>query len=142
MSLNIEHFEVDDLFRMLAKGKRSFEMKRQTFEMMPTSAVVKADKALTLFMMNTLAENARKYTPEGGTVRVEAVEEADYVEIAVSDNGPGLSPEDIQHLLGEKVYDSQTIGLATAADVEALRRQKGQGFGLMNCKEIEALLQG
>ena len=136
VSLNIEHFEVDDLFRMLAKGKRSFEMKRQTFEVMPTSAVVKADKALTLFMMNTLAENARKYTPEGGTVRVEAVEEADYVEIAVSDNGPGLSPEDIQHLLGEKVYDSQTIGLATAADVEALRRQKGQGFGLMNCKGI------
>ena len=29
--------------------------------------MVKADRALTLFMINTLAENARKYTPEGGT---------------------------------------------------------------------------
>ncbi len=41
--------------------------------MQPTDILmVKADKALTLFMINTLAENARKYTPEGGTVKVYA----------------------------------------------------------------------
>ena len=34
--------------------------------------MVKADRALTLFMINTLAENARKYTPEGGTIKVYA----------------------------------------------------------------------
>ena len=40
-------------------------MKKQRLEIEPTKALVKADKALTLFMINTLAENARKYTPEG-----------------------------------------------------------------------------
>lgn len=42
-------------------------------------------------MMNTLVENARKYTQEGGKVSLSAEETPDYVEIAVEDNGPGLS---------------------------------------------------
>ena len=52
--------------------------------------MVKADRALTLFMINTLAENARKYTPEGGTVKVYAHATDAYVEISVEDNGRGL----------------------------------------------------
>ena len=51
------------------KGRRAFEMKEQTLEIEPTHAMVKADRALTLFMINTLAENARKYTPEGGVIQ-------------------------------------------------------------------------
>ena len=47
-------------------------MKRQSLEVQPTDIRVKADKALTLFMINTLAENARKYTPQGGMVKVYA----------------------------------------------------------------------
>ena len=34
--------------------------------------MVKADKALTFFMLNTLADNARKFTPEGGKVTIGA----------------------------------------------------------------------
>lgn len=54
----------------------------------------------------------------------------------MSDDGPGLSEEDVNRILGEKVYDSGAIGMGTAADTEELRRQKGSGFGLMNCKGI------
>lgn len=101
-----------------------------------TTACVKADKALTLFMMNTLVENARKYTQEGGKVSLSAEETPDYVEIAVEDNGPGLSEKDRMRILGEKVYDSGAIGMDTATDAAELQRQKGHGFGLMNCKGI------
>ncbi len=62
LSLNIETFSLDELFELLGKGRRSFEMKKQTLEIEPTAVMVKADRALTLFMINTLAENARKYT--------------------------------------------------------------------------------
>ncbi len=41
-------------------------MKKQKLEIESTTLMVKADRALTLFMINTLAENARKYTPGGG----------------------------------------------------------------------------
>lgn len=111
-------------------------MKRQSLEVQPTDIRVKADKALTLFMINTLAENARKYTPQGGMVKVYARQEEDYVEISVEDNGCGLSPEDVARIVGEKVYDSKAIGMSDAPDKEELRKNKGSGFGLMNCKGI------
>ena len=116
LSLNIETFSLNELFDLLGKGRRAFEMKKQKLEIEPTTLMVKADRALTLFMINTLAENARKYTPEGGTVKVYAHATDAYVEISVEDNGRGLSAEDIAHIIGEK--------------------NKGSGFGLMNCKGI------
>ncbi|WP_455587042.1 DUF5113 domain-containing protein [Bacteroides sp.] len=136
LSLNIETFSLNELFELLAKGRRAFEMKKQTLEIEPTQALVKADKALTLFMINTLAENARKYTPEGGNIHIYSRQTEEYVEISVEDNGRGLSAEDVSRIIGEKVYDSRAIGMKDAEDAETLRLSKGSGFGLMNCKGI------
>jgi len=136
LSLNIETFNLNELFELLGKGRRAFEMKNQKLEIEPTTLTVKADRALTLFMINTLAENARKYTPEGGTIKVYARTTDAYVEISVEDNGRGISEEDVARIIGEKVYDSRVIGMKNAADPEILKENKGSGFGLMNCKGI------
>ena len=136
LSLNIETFDLNELFELLGKGRRAFEMKNQKLEIEPTTVMVKADRALTLFMINTLAENARKYTPEGGTIKVYARTTDAYVEISVEDNGRGISKEDVAHIIGEKVYDSRVIGMKNVADPEVLKENKGSGFGLMNCKGI------
>lgn len=136
LSLNIETFDLNELFELLGKGRRAFEMKNQKLEIEPTTVMVKADRALTLFMINTLAENARKYTPEGGTIKVYARTTDAYVEISVEDNGRGISEEDVAHIIGEKVYDSRVIGMKNATDPEVLKENKGSGFGLMNCKGI------
>ena len=137
LSLNIETFSLNELFELLGKGRRAFEMKNQKLEIEPTTVMVKADRALTLFMINTLAENARKYTPEEGTIKVYARTTEDaYVEISVEDNGRGISEEDVAHIIGEKVYDSRVIGMKNAADPEVLKENKGSGFGLINCKGI------
>ena len=136
LSLNIETFGLNELFDLLGKGRRAFEMKEQTLEIEPTHAMVKADRALTLFMINTLAENARKYTPEGGVIKVYARTTDSYVEIYVEDNGRGISAEDVAQIIGEKVYDSRVIGMKNATDADELKENKGSGFGLMNCKGI------
>jgi len=136
LSLNIETFGLNELFDLLGKGRRAFEMKEQTLEIEPTHAMVKADRALTLFMINTLAENARKYTPEGGIIKVYARTTDSYVEISVEDNGRGISAEDVAQIIGEKVYDSRVIGMKNATDADELKENKGSGFGLMNCKGI------
>ena len=136
LSLNIETFDLNELFELLGKGRRAFEMKNQKLEIEPTTVMVKADRALTLFMINTLAENARKYTPEGGTIKVYARTMDAYVEISVEDNGRGISEEDVARIIGEKVYDSRVIGMKNVADPEVLKENKGSGFGLMNCKGI------
>lgn len=136
LNLNVENFELNELFELVKKGRKTFEMKQQTFDVTETDVVVKADRALTLFMINTLTENARKYTQAGGEVKVYAQRTDDYVEISVEDNGRGLSPEDVALIQDEKVYDSRMIGMKENTEAEELKRMKGSGFGLMNCKGI------
>lgn len=136
LSLNIENFELNELFELVKKGRKTFEMRQQEFDVESTDVVVKADRALTLFMINTLTENARKYTQAGGTVNVYARRTDEYVEISVEDNGRGLSPEDVALIQDEKVYDSRMIGMKENNETEELKRMKGSGFGLMNCKGI------
>jgi hypothetical protein len=97
-------------------------MKGIGLEVEPTEALVKADRVLTLFMLNTLADNARKFTPEGGQVSLKAQETADYVEISVEDTGAGMTDEQLQHLFDPKPIRDSGTG--------------GHGFGLLNCKGI------
>ena len=134
VTLNIENFDIQSLLDTLSKNRNSFENKGLTLVVQDSDAVVKADKALTLFMMNTLLDNARKYTPEGGEVGIRAEETDEYVEISVTDTGRGLSQDDIRTICQEKVYDSSQIG--DVEHDETLKKNKGFGFGLMNCKGI------
>ena len=117
LSLHIESFQLQPLFDVLARGKKSFQMKGVELEVEPTDAVVKADKVLTLFMLNTLADNARKFTQKDGRVNISAQQTADYVEISVEDTGTGMTDEQLQHLFDHKI-------------------EGGHGFGLLNCKGI------
>ena len=134
VNLNIENFEIQPLLETLCKNRTSFTNKGLTLNVSDTDAVVKADRALTLFMMNTLLDNARKYTPEGGEVGIDVQQADEYVEISVTDTGRGLSEEDVRTICQEKVYDSSQIG--DVEHDENLKRSKGFGFGLMNCKGI------
>lgn len=135
VTLNIENFPLQPLFETLKHGARAFDLKGVTLQVSDTSSVVKADKALTLFMMNTLLDNARKYTPERGCVELRAEETERYVEISVEDTGHGMSAEDVEMLNHSKVYDSTCIG-TEGEHADAIRQNKGFGFGLMNCKGI------
>lgn len=63
VGLHIESFALDEVFEMIGRSAASFAQKGLTLEVNYTEAVVKADKALTFFMLNTLADNARKFTP-------------------------------------------------------------------------------
>ena len=117
VSLHIESFSLQLLFDILERSKTSFRMKGIDLKVEPTEVVVKADKVLTLFMLNTLADNARKFTQEGGEVSISAQEQEDAVEISVRDTGKGMSEEELAHVFDHKVH-------------------QGHGFGLMNCKGI------
>lgn len=117
LSLHIESFGLKDVFDIIARSGMSFSLKGINFRVEPTQLIVKADKILTLFMLNTLADNARKFTPKGGRVDVFAEAVDDYVEISVKDTGIGLTREELSGIFDHKVYN-------------------GHGFGLMNCKGI------
>ncbi len=129
LALRIRTIRLQALFDIVQEGRYAFEQKGVALSVEPTSACVKGDEALTLFMINTLADNARKFTPQGGKVLVSAQEAEEYVEVQVSDTGIGLSQADLETLNHTQVYDPQAIG--NSAD-----EQKGSGFGLANCRGI------
>ena len=130
VALNIENFNLQPLFDIMEKSKRNFMNYDLKLLVQKSQLVVKADRALTLFMINTLLDNARKFSDKGGTVTLSAKEIGQDVEISVKDEGRGVSEEDIKILTSEKVYDSTKIGS------EDVKERKGFGFGIMNCKGI------
>jgi signal transduction histidine kinase/DNA-binding response OmpR family regulator/ligand-binding sensor domain-containing protein len=77
-----------------------------------------------------LLSNALKFTPEGGVVSVEINSCTDYVEIAVQDNGRGISAENIGRIF-ERFYQAGGAG-GTA----------GTGIGLALTKELVELHDG
>ena len=125
LSLKIESFALQPLFDIVGKSKTGYTAKGVELCIEPTSHIVKADKALTLFMINTIADNARKNTPSGGKVMIASRDIDDAVEISVSDNGTGIAPEKLPHLFDNKpVHDDTTT------------EEQSHGFGLVNCKGI------
>lgn len=127
ISLHVESFSLQDLFNVVARAKTEYTIKGIHFRVEPTTATVKADKILTLFMINTMAENARKATPEGGSISVSCQTTADYAEISINDTGRGISAEDLPTLFSHKF--KPTAGNNTGND-------RPHGFGLVNCKGI------
>ncbi len=124
LSLRIENFRLQQVFDTVSHSAMGFALGGIRLIVKPTDAVVKADLTLTLFMVNTIADNARKFTPKDGTVTIESRTVTDdqgailpYVEISISDTGKGMTEEVLSH-----VFDRTYTG--------------GHGFGLKNCKGI------
>ncbi|MFX3636357.1 MAG: sensor histidine kinase [Candidatus Pristimantibacillus sp.] len=75
-----------------------------------------------------LIDNAFKFTPRGGTIRVTTIEENDHALLTVADTGSGIEAEDLPHVT-EKFYKANT-------------GKGGSGLGLAICKEITELHGG
>lgn len=77
-------------------------------------------------VMTNLVSNAIKYGNEGGHVQVSLLADADYVQVAVSDDGPGI-PREHQRRIFERFY---------RIEKSRSRKQGGSGLGLAIVKHI------
>lgn len=80
---------------------------------------VDADEAALGRVIRNLLDNAVRHSPEGGTVRLTARRESEFVTISVSDEGPGFPPE-----IRDEAFDQFIRG------DRARSRQAGGGAGL------------
>ena len=95
----------------------------------PEPAVVFADPVLLERVVENLLANAVRHTPAGTRVELSVRRVDDHVEVAVSDDGPGIAPEDLRHI-GHRFYrggdpnarPSGGTGLGLALSREVLRR--------------------
>ncbi len=79
-----------------------------------------------------LLTNAHEYCPSGASIRATAGRVGDEVEIAVSDDGPGIPAEQIEH-----IFDRFTRG-----DAGLTQRVGGTGLGLAISKSLVELHGG
>ncbi len=128
IDLHIVSFALADVFEIIKKGQLSFARRGIALDVKATEAVVKGDKALTLFMVNTLVDNARKFTKDGGAISVYSVETDSYVEINVEDNGAGMDEEQVASLFSA----TRSLNSSSANNGSG----HGYGFGLLNCQGI------
>jgi PAS domain S-box-containing protein len=59
---------------------------------------VVCDRGRLLQVLFNLLNNAAKFAPEAGEIRVNAGPNGDWVEFAIADAGPGIAPEDLPHV--------------------------------------------
>jgi signal transduction histidine kinase len=90
--------------------------------------VVRGDANRLKQVIINLIDNALKFTPAGGTIRVATTIEHDQAMLTVADTGCGIEAEDLPHVT-EKFYKANT-------------GQGGSGLGLAICSEIIELHGG
>lgn len=91
---------------------KSFSM---TIDTSPGPIFADLDHDRMLQVLSNLIGNSLKFTPNGGTIGLSARKQETYVEISVTDNGPGI-PEQVQAQIFErfsqlKLNDRRGIGL-------------------------------
>jgi signal transduction histidine kinase len=68
--------------------------------------------------LENLVGNAIRHTPDGSLISLDAFQDEGAIHITISDNGPGIAPEDLPHIF-EIFYRGS-----------ASRREQGMGIGL------------
>ncbi|HML49341.1 MAG TPA: ATP-binding protein, partial [Clostridia bacterium] len=74
-----------------------------------------------------LLDNALKFTPEKGDIYLMADVKQDFIEISVSDTGPGIAKEDLPHIFerfykADKAHSGKGTGLGLAIANELMQR--------------------
>lgn len=91
----------------------------------PAHFMVLCDRDLVQRVLVNLIHNAIKWSPQGETIIINAQNGGDEVTISVFDNGPGVSPEQVDRIF-ERFYQ-----------VDASRSgAEGTGLGLAICRHI------
>lgn len=83
------------------------------------------DVGLMTRLVQNLVENAFKYTPEGGSVRVSLKSEGEMLKLSVADNGIGISAKDLPRVW-DRFYRADTSRGVS----------QGSGLGLSIVKQI------
>lgn len=87
---------------------------------------LQADRERLRQILNNMISNAIKYTPEGGHIEVAARAESDDAVIQISDNGKGMTEEQLSHL----------FQLYYRTDDARQSKVKGTGLGLFIVKTL------
>ncbi len=105
--------------------KLSYTLKNISIEVhLAGQFLVNADYKMLKIILRNLISNAVKFTYSGGWVKVSVQQAGNFVQINVSDNGVGISPENLKSLFN---IDANQPGIGTD-------NERGTGLGLVISK--------
>lgn len=90
------------------------------------SCLVSGDPHLLTRAVENLLDNAIRYTPAGGHIRIECLQDHQGVIFSVIDTGPGIPPADLPHLFNPLFRGEESRN----------RRTGGAGLGLTIARKI------
>ena len=105
-------------------GSRNIELDRE----IPTSLRLRADRDALVQVLCNLLDNAIRYTPDGGSVRLIARKDGEHTRIEVADDGPGIPSAQLDRVF-ERFY---------RVDTARSREAGGTGLGLSIVKHLVA----
>jgi PAS domain S-box-containing protein len=105
-------------------SERNLKIRQETSEF-EDRVILDPDKIRQV--IRNLLDNAIKFSPAGGTIDVSTDRAEDAVRVSVSDQGPGIPPDELEAVFDKFVQSSKT---KTGAG--------GTGLGLAICHEIVA----
>ncbi len=117
----------DDLRSLFVQGGVELAV-----EAPPDPVVVDADPTRLAQILGNLLQNANKFTPRGGTVRVRLASRDGAAELSVRDDGAGMEPDTI-----ERMFEP-----FTQADRTLARSKGGLGLGLSLVRGLVVLHGG
>jgi GAF domain-containing protein len=134
LHVDLQHCDAADLARSVVASAKAHLPETTTVEIEVEQGVppVAADPDKLRQILTNLLDNAIKYSPDGGAVRVEVRQVENCVEFAVSDQGLGI-PAAEQGRIFEKFY---------RLDPELTRGVGGTGLGLYITRELARRMDG
>lgn len=134
LTLDVWRVDVGEIAReavaQLAPGAEAASV-RVEHHAHPALPSVEADPVRVRQIVVNLLANAIKFTPEGGTILVEAVpHEEGGACVTVADPGPGIAPED-----RERIFEPYQ-------QVQGVARGRGTGLGLPLSRRLARLMGG
>lgn len=106
----------------------------------PDTAVVQGDAKLLYQAISNLLDNACRYTPEGGTIRLVCQRQSRWIVIQIEDSGMGIPKSDLPHVF-ERFYRVDP-GRSRSLSPKASRQADSFGLGLAIVHQIIELHGG
>jgi two-component system sensor histidine kinase BaeS len=122
---------IDDAVRTM-RAQTESSSQTLTERVQPDLPVVNVEPDRIRQILVNLITNAHEYSPEGAAIEVSASAAGDEVAIAVADDGPGIPPEQLEH-----IFERFTRG-----DAGLTQRVGGTGLGLAITKSLVELHGG
>lgn len=119
----IRSCDVDEVIRQsLRKFAGEFIDRRLTLHYAPVGLTAVTDEKWLGFVVEQVLSNALKYTPEGGSITIDAEEPAT---LCIRDTGIGIAPEDLP-----RIFDRGYTGR------NGRTHRQASGIGLYLCRRI------